>query len=323
LRALFTRSRRVWVATVSTIAVVMAVSVSSASAASGSATDRGAAERYACNLELLSSLGLTGTASAARGTQLREPKLAQEAVEVPRRAQGSKRPSTSTVVPTYVHVVTPDGVTGNVSLRKIKEQIEILTLTFGGFYGGFNTKFAFDLAGVTRTVNATWYNAGPSTRAEHEMKRALREGGDNALNMYLTTAGAYLGWAYFPSVLDSNQAYLDGIVVDWESLPGTSDAYEGQYDLGYTATHEAGHWLNLYHTFDGGCGELGDRVADTPSEREATFGCPEGKDSCIAKPGLDPIHNYMDYSFDACYTEFTAGQSARMRDAWNFWRAGG
>ena len=52
-----------------------------------------------------------------------------------------------------------------------------------------------------------------------------------------------------------------------------------------------------------------------------TSGCPEAKDTC-AEPGLDPIHNYMDYSYDACYEEFTPGQVARAQDAWLFHRAG-
>jgi hypothetical protein len=151
-------------------------------------------------------------------------------------------------------------------------------------------------------------------------KRALHTGGNNALNMYLTTAGPYLGWAYLPDIVNKGNAYLDGIVIDWESLRGASDTYAGRYDQGETATHEAGHWLNLEHTFFGGCNAHGDYVDDTPPELTPTSGCPAGKDTC-SEPGLDPIHNYMDYSYDQCYTEFTAGQATRMQDAWLFYRA--
>jgi len=61
-------------------------------------------------------------------------------------------------------------------------------------------------------------------------------------------------------------------------------------------------------------------VDDTPAQASPTSGCPEGRDSCPAA-GLDPIHNYMDYSYDSCYTEFTAGQVQRARDAWLLYRA--
>jgi hypothetical protein len=155
------------------------------------------------------------------------------------------------------------------------------------------------------------------------MKSTLHRGGDNALNLYSTTAGPYLGWAYLPDIVTKpGQADLDGIVIDWESFLGVSTRapYVGQYDQGETATHEAGHWLNLEHTFYGGCNAKGDFVADTPAELTATRGCPEGKDTC-SDPGLDPIHNYMDYSFDSCYTEFTPGQTQRMRDAYLYYRA--
>ena len=63
------------------------------------------------------------------------------------------------------------------------------------------------------------------------------------------------------------------------------------------------------HPFDGGC-DGGDEIADTPAEASPAFGCPVGRDSFtgIQYPGLDPIHNYMDYSDDSCMTEFTPDQ---------------
>jgi hypothetical protein len=263
---------------------------------------------------------VTLSASAlARGGVVREPDIAQVHKDLPASAQGEAGANFSATVPVYFHVVT-DGSTGNLTRSQILAQIRVLNNTFGGGEGGADTGFTFELVAITRTNNAKWFNSSIGG-AEHAMKRALRQGGRNALNIYSTTAGPYLGWAYLPSILDSpSQAYLDGVVVDWESWLGTSDRYEDQFDQGETGTHEVGHWLNLEHTFYKGCTVTGDFVADTPPEKTPTSGCPEGKDTC-PEPGLDPIHNYMDYSFDSCYTEFTPGQAQRMSDAWLFYRA--
>jgi Pregnancy-associated plasma protein-A len=305
---------------VAALAATLVVSVTPASAKSSPAAATGLCSPTTPGAELFDSLARLAPASTARGSDtLREPNLGQAAVSAPRSAKGP--PGTTTTVATWVHVVSPDGTTGNVSNGIIQAQMRVLNLAFAGFYGGADSGFRFDLAGVTRSVNEAWYLTGPGTAAEAEMKQTLKQGGANTINVYLTTAGPYLGWAYLPSIVGTSFEYLDGVVVDWESLPRASDRYAGAYDLGHTLTHEAGHWLNLLHTFDGGCGSTGDEVDDTPAEKTPTAGCPAGKDTCVGKPGLDPIHNYLDYSFDSCYSEFTPGQTTRMFDAWDFWRA--
>ena len=298
-------------------ALVAAFSVSPATASTTSHT-----QSWLCNsaaVSSFSSLSHLGSASVAGrgGDQLREP--ADDQTLDSGETTHHFNPHFRATVPVWVHVVTPDGTTGNVSQALIADQIAVLNNTYAGGEGGFNTGFRFTLAGVDRTTNADWFYANPGGK-ERAMKRALYVPGTNVLNMYLTTAGDYLGWAYLPKIVTQGNTFLDGVVIDWESLRGASPTYQGRYDQGETATHEVGHWLNLEHTFYRGCNGRGDYVDDTPYEATATSGCPVGKDTCTA-PGLDPIHNYMDYSYDQCYTEFTAGQAARMQDAWLTFRA--
>jgi hypothetical protein len=302
------------------LATVVAVAAFQVSPATAAGTSRQTS--WLCNsaqfssFSSLSRLAVPGF-STARGSQAREPAL--DASLDTGATRHAFDPHFAATVPVWVHVVSPDGTTGNVSQALIDDQIVVLNNTYAGGEGGFDTGFRFTLAGVTRTVNADWYYANPGG-TERDMKRALYIPGDNVLNMYLTTAGDYLGWAYLPKITTQGNVFLDGVVIDWESLRGASTKYEGRYDQGETATHEVGHWLNLEHTFYRGCNGRGDYVDDTPYEATPTSGCPVGKDTCTA-PGLDPIHNYMDYSYDQCYTEFTAGQAARMQDAWLTFRA--
>jgi hypothetical protein len=243
--------------------------------------------------------------------RLREPVASQAPVELAKSQQHKGGDNFSRTVNVYFHVIS-NGTEGAVSNGVIAQQMNVLGKGYAGFYGGADTGFDFSLAGVDYTVNAAWFDAGPGSAEEAAMKQALKQGGPADMNVYTTSGNAYLGWAYYPSIVGSSQEYLDGVVIDYRSMPG--GPYGDAYSLGGTLTHEAGHWFGLAHTFEGGCGGKGDLVADTPYERTPTGGCPEGKDSCTAKPGLDPIHNYMDYSYDSCYTQFTPGQAERAQD---------
>ena len=246
-----------------------------------------------------------------------------EIAQIEAGVKKGQKGKTSAVIDVWVHVISQGSgfANGELSDAMIRDQIRVLNESNNGRTGGANTGFGFELVGVTRTTNATWFTQlVTNLSVELEAKTALRRGGNGTLNIYTVDGGPYLGFAYFPSILtNSTYAILDGVVLDWRSLPGGTFAI---YSEGDTATHEVGHWLALYHTFDGKCGAKGDYVADTPSEFSPAFNCPVGRDSCAgsAHPGLDPIFNFMDYSQDSCMFEFTPGQVARMQAAWAAFR---
>jgi len=224
----------------------------------------------------------------------------------------------SVSIPVHWHVINNGtGIAnGNIPDSQITSQIQVLNNAYAA------QGFSFVLMGTDRTTNASWYTAGPGTTAESQMKNALRQGSASDLNIYSNNMGSgLLGWATFPSDY-ARSPKSDGVVILYSSLPGGSAA---PYNLGDTATHEVGHWVGLYHTFQGGCANntsKGDGVADTPAEKSPAYGCPTGRDSCPRLTGLDPITNFMDYSDDACMTGFSAGQGTRMQAMWSTYRAG-
>jgi hypothetical protein len=212
-------------------------------------------------------------------------------------------------IPVFFHIITSNGQ-GMVTRRQLKAQLSVLNKSFA------DCGFSFYVKGVTLTDNPSWYTMTPGSAAEAQAKAALREGDEGVLNIYIAgIGGGLLGWATFPWWY-AGDPIDDGVVVLNESLPFGSAA---PYNEGDTTTHEVGHWLGLYHTFQGGCFGNGDFVADTPPEASPAFGCPIGRDTC-AGGGPDPIHNFMDYSDDDCMYEFTKGQCDRMVAAWQTYR---
>ena len=208
---------------------------------------------------------------------------------------------TGGVISVYFHVIH-DGVKGNLTQTQVNDQIAVLNAAYA------TTGWSFTLAATDWTLDNSWFKMGIGSVAEDNAKAALRDGTADDLNIYSANpGGGLLGWATFPTSYAGNPLD-DGVVVLYDSLPGGAAA---PYNEGDTLTHEVGHWMGLYHTFQGGCGKTGDQVSDTPSEKSAAYGCPVKRDTC-AGVGTDPFTNFMDYTDDYCMNNFTVAQDTRM-----------
>jgi hypothetical protein len=221
-------------------------------------------------------------------------------------------------IPVVFHILSESGDASDAILQ---EQINILNQAFSGSMGGVDTPFRFRLSEISRPNRPEWAKLGPGTEAETEAKKELRRGGAETLNVYIATIDGsnlgvegsdVLGYASLP-IFFTLIPFFDGIVMSPRALPGGSME---RYNLGHVLVHEVGHWLGLFHTFQGECdGFFDDLVEDTPRERIPERGqfCPVGRNSCEHREGVDPIHNHMTYTEDGCRFEFTPGQVLFMR----------
>jgi len=234
-------------------------------------------------------------------------------------------------IPVVVHVIQTTSGTGFLSQAQVQSQIDILNEDFQALPGtngenGFDTGIRFRLAdedpdgnptnGITYSTNNTWYNDGG------QYWNSLAWDTNRYLNIYTNNASGFLG--YVPDlpqggIVGSN---ADRVVCLWSAF-GRDSAGGPPYDQGRTATHELGHYLGLWHTFQGGCAPAsscnsnGDTICDTNAEQSPRFGCPGNPVSCGT---ADPKTNYMDYTDDLCMEDFTEEQSRRMRCTLEFWR---
>jgi hypothetical protein len=208
-----------------------------------------------------------------------------------------------------VFLVIHQGNNGLLSLEDLQNQIDVLNYS----YAGMGVRFTLYDAYTAEEPDLFSFSLG--SEAEYYAKTMLDDAGYDArrfLRIYtglpVTDEGdELLGYATFPWWL-SGEPETDGVVINWTSLPGG----QAPYDEGDTTVHEVGHWLGLYHTFQGGCAGKGDEVGDTPAEAQAAYGCPVGRDTCRSK-GKDAVFNFMNYTDDACLFQFSGGQRNRVK----------
>jgi hypothetical protein len=224
------------------------------------------------------------------------------------------------VIPVVVNVLYKTAAE-NISLTQIQSQIDVLNADFAATNIDYtNTPaifqpvasgdlgISFVLQNVVRksTSKTSW---GTNDAMKKNPSGITPTSPTTTLNIWVCNlGGGILGYAQFPGGPSST----DGVVLD-NNATGTTGTAAAPFNLGRTATHEVGHWMNLRHIWgDATCGS--DLVSDTPTHNTANYGCPAaGHLSTCAGTPVEMTMNYMDYTDDACMYMFSAGQKTRAQ----------
>jgi Pregnancy-associated plasma protein-A/Secretion system C-terminal sorting domain len=279
-------------------------------------------------------------------------KAAREAVNRFLENNPENRIAGTVTIPVVFHIIY-NGATQNIPDNRIFEQLEVLNDDYTRNNAdtvntrpmflpvAANTQIEFCLAQQTPTGAATTgiiripTTAGSLPNNPHTLSPEWDH--TKYLNIYIgNLGGGLLGYANLPpGSVGNDHVVILYSAVGGPNVPGTANPYH----LGRTATHEVGHWLNLQHTFQGGCAGLtagnctsqGDLICDTPPVSSPSFGCPSANQNTCTETApfpppyssdmVDMHENYMDYTDDNCMNAFTSGQSTRMNAAVNFSRS--
>lgn len=299
---------------------ILAASVSLVQAQSHESTnDKAARERVCHTMGNLDRL-LHKDAKMARRMSLLEKQTQTFVREM--KANPGQRSQMVVTIPVVFHVLY-NTAAENISEAQVMSQLDILNEDFRRLNAdqdnvwaqAADTQIEFCLATQDPDGNPTdgilRVPTNVTSFGTNDAMKFTSQGGSDAwpasdyMNFWVCDLGAsLLGYAQFPG----GPADTDGIVCNYTATGNTGTA-QGPFDLGRTATHEVGHYLNLRHIWgDGGCG-ASDFVDDTPDSDGPNYGCALGNVACSTE---DMVQNYMDYSDDACMNLFTQGQSDRM-----------